>query len=582
MAISTVSLSSQINAYAITVSPTLNPTTIKNALLAGGGTGIDPTSVVVTISGNSVGGASSVGTYVNPTNTYGIGDGIVMSSGNVTDYNDGPNLFTDRTTDFGTVETPAQKALLDPITGVFNHTDVTQIDVTFNMLPGHNTVFFNTVFGSEEYPEYVGSVFIDGFGLFVNGANIAFVNGNPVNINHPDMGVYAGTELDGILLGSNGTLGPAVHTFSAPVNPTGNKMTFIIADSSDHVLDSTVYISGLGGSAPPPPTHIDTVLSHSTITLGNSFTDNATLIGVTANASGTITYNVYNTTASCTGTPLFTSTTPVTNAKATPSSPFTPTIVGTYNVQAVYSGDNKNPTMSSDCASEKVTVVPVTTGPTITTHLSNSTIYLGRSVIDSATLTGVTPEAGGTVTYKFLFNCVCNNPPEFTSKVTVTNGTVPDSAPFTPSHTGRFVVKVVYSGDEDNKGATNKPGSEHFRVLPLTIKTHLSRPSVVVGHTIRDYAYLFGFNSGAGGTVTYNIYSGNTCSGTPVFSDVKPVTNGIVPKSAYFKPAQIGTYNAQAVYSGDSNNAGATSLCGTETFQATSVEVLTKLPNIGR
>ena len=223
MVLSTISLQpSKMNAYAITVTPTSIADDIKAALLAGGGSGIDPTSVVVTISGNTVGPATSVGTYVNPTNTYGVGDGIVISSGDVNNYNDGPNTSPGQTTDFGTTETAAQKLLLDPITTPFTHFDVTQIDVTFNMLPGFDTVFFNTVFGSEEYAEFVGSSFIDGFGLYVNGVNIATVNGSPVNINHPDMGVFLGTELDGVLGGSSGAFGPLVHTFTAPVNPTGN------------------------------------------------------------------------------------------------------------------------------------------------------------------------------------------------------------------------------------------------------------------------------------------------------------------------------------------------------------------------
>lgn len=248
MVLSTSVQYSTTNAYAISVTPTSLDTDIKSALLAGGGSGIDPSSVVVTISAPS----GAVGTYVNPSATYGTGDGIVISSGSVASYNDGPNTDTGFTTSFGTLETVSQKALLDPITGVFTHYDVAQIDVTFDMLPSYDTVYFNTVFGSEEYDEFVGSVFIDGFGLYVNGVNIASVNTSPVNINHPDMAFVAGTELDGILGGSSGDFGPYVHTFSAPVNPTGNTLTFIVADSSDSVLDTTTYISALGGSLPPP------------------------------------------------------------------------------------------------------------------------------------------------------------------------------------------------------------------------------------------------------------------------------------------------------------------------------------------
>lgn len=249
------------SASAIVVTPTLDATTLGNALLGGGGAGIDLTSVSVSVSGQSQtgpGGPTSVsaGTFTNASGTYGIGDGIVISSGNAGDYGDGPNTSPSKTTIYGVSATPAQEALLDPITGgALNHNDVTQIDITFDMLAGFDTVFFNVTFGSDEYDEFVGSSFIDAFGLYVNGTNIAQVNGDPVNIDHPDMLFLSGTELDGILGGSQGAFGPYVHTFSAVVGDgaTGNTLTFIIADSGDSSLDSTAYISQLGGSTPPPP-----------------------------------------------------------------------------------------------------------------------------------------------------------------------------------------------------------------------------------------------------------------------------------------------------------------------------------------
>ena len=203
-----------------------------------------------TLSGHDGGaGAVSSGTFTNATNTYGIGAGIVLSSGNVNDYNDGPNLETGKTTGFGIPATAAQEALLDPITGGgFDHLDVTQLDIGFTTSTGE--VFFNVVFGSEEFDEFVNSSFIDGFGLYLDGVNIAFVGGQPVNINHPDMTFLAGTELDGILAPN----GNPVLTFSA----TGldilsvHNLTFIVSDTSDSDLDTTVYIASLGGTPPTP------------------------------------------------------------------------------------------------------------------------------------------------------------------------------------------------------------------------------------------------------------------------------------------------------------------------------------------
>jgi len=233
------------NVYAITVTQTTDVDTIKNALLTG--LGIDMDSVVITLEGDPL----QFGTFVNPTTTYGIGDGVVMSSGNVNHYNDGPNTSPDWTTGYGVPATPEQEALLDPITGgTFNHFDVAVMRIKFDMLPGYDKIYFNVVFGSEEYDEYVGSSFIDGFGMYVNGVNVAYVGGLPVNINHPEMEFVAGTELDGILGGSDGIFGEYVHTFSASVNPKDNELIFIVADTSDDELDTTVYISHIGGIPP--------------------------------------------------------------------------------------------------------------------------------------------------------------------------------------------------------------------------------------------------------------------------------------------------------------------------------------------
>ena len=123
-------------------------------------------------------------------------------------------------------------------------------------------MFFNTVFTSAEYPQFVGA-FIDGFGLFLNGVNIAYAGGNPVNIDNPlmvntvypanggvDGTAYQTTPEQGVLVQN----GSAVLTYSGAVVPgsTGNTLTFIIADANDHVLDTTAFIQGLG-NAPPTP-----------------------------------------------------------------------------------------------------------------------------------------------------------------------------------------------------------------------------------------------------------------------------------------------------------------------------------------
>ena len=204
------------------------------------------------LSGHTSGGAASSGTYTNASGTYGIGSGIVLSSGNVSDYADGPNVETGKTTSYGVGASGAQEALLDPISGgAFDHFDVTQLDLTFDVGAGVDRIFFNVVFGSDEYAEFVASPFIDAFGIYLNGVNIAKFAGDPVNIDHPSMAFLPGTELDGILDPTGGS-GDPIMLFEGLVTAgsTGNTLTFIIADSSDSILDSTVYIQGLGAENP--------------------------------------------------------------------------------------------------------------------------------------------------------------------------------------------------------------------------------------------------------------------------------------------------------------------------------------------
>ncbi len=234
------------------------------AALTAGSSGL--TILSATLSGQDNGtGAVSSGTYTNASGTYGIGPGIVLSSGNVSDYNDGANTVPSQDTEYGPAASAAQEALLDPITGGgFDHFDVTQLDLSFTTSTGE--VFFNVVFGSEEFPEYVGSSYIDGFGLYLNGTNIAFVGGLPVNINHPAMAALAGTELDGILApGGNPLL-----TFSASGldTSTSHTLTFIVSDTSDHNLDTTVYLALLGGTPPQPPQSVPEPATLSLLGLG--------------------------------------------------------------------------------------------------------------------------------------------------------------------------------------------------------------------------------------------------------------------------------------------------------------------------
>jgi hypothetical protein len=230
------------------------------ALTTGGAGGITITGE--TLSANSNGVDASAGTFsTSGTNNYGLqGSGIVISNGDAaTDGTSGP-FIQYYSVAYGVPATASQTALLSQVSSAGNFNDVTEFDITFVAGANTNHVFFNTVFASAEYPQYVGQ-YIDGFGLFLNGTNIAFAGGDPVNIDNPGMvntgypnngGVdgtaYQTTPLGGVLVEN----GSAVITYGGAVVPgSTNTLTFIVADALDANLDTAAFIQGLG-NAPPP------------------------------------------------------------------------------------------------------------------------------------------------------------------------------------------------------------------------------------------------------------------------------------------------------------------------------------------
>src|SRR6266498_1586904 len=204
--------------------------------------------------------------------------------------------------------------------------------------------------------------------------------------------------------------------------------------------------------------------------------------------------------------------------------------------------------------------------PTIATKLSAESVTVGATVHDSATLTGATAEAGGTVKYTVYSNDTCTDNPQDAGTKTVTNGDVPDSDPITFNNAGDFYWQAVYSGDANNDGTTSECTSEHLVVNKATpsITTTLSATNVDIGTAVHDSAALTGATADAGGTVKYTVYSNDTCTDNPQDAGTKTVTNGDVPDSDPITFNNAGTFYWQAVYSGDANNDGTTSECTSE------------------
>jgi len=157
------------------ITPNSTAQQLVNSLVGGG----------VTISNATyVGAANSRGIFTTGTPTnLGITSGIILSTGRVQDAT-GPNTSGSTTTSNGTGSDPQLAALIPGYT--INDACYLQ----FNFIPESDTIKFRYVFGSEEYPEWVGSSFNDVFGFFVSGPNP--MGGNYVNRN---IAIIPGTTL---------------------------------------------------------------------------------------------------------------------------------------------------------------------------------------------------------------------------------------------------------------------------------------------------------------------------------------------------------------------------------------------------
>jgi len=377
--------------------------------------------------------------------------------------------------------------------------------------------------------------------------------------------VYSGASCSGTLfLTAKVTLTkgqPPSHTFTMSSAGTFTFQGSYSGDANNYPATSlcSVPVKVVGTS-----TILTTKLSKTTIALGASVTDTPTLTGTNhGSATGTVTYDLFYGSACSAGIAQSQTLTIVTAGTLPDSNPFTINNAGTYSLHAVYSGDSKNAGSTSSCEGP-LTVNKLT--PTLGTTFSASSITVGGTVSDAATLTGDTTTAGGTVTYYLFGNGVCNGASIDSYTVTVTNGVVPNSRNFiiTSVGSGKLSFTAIYSGDNNNAGTTSScEGPIAVKKASPTLSTTASSYSITVGGSVTDTATLTGATSNAGGTVLFELWNDGSCGGgggSVVQSFTVTVTGGSVP-SVSFTINTSGSYSIGAFYSGDANNSSASSGC---------------------
>jgi hypothetical protein len=239
---------------AIAVTPTGDATTLANTILGGGVTILNPVySGVAEASGTFTGGLSA---------GIGIDQGIIMTSGWAAGAV-GPNNSDGYSIGNGT----PGNANLSALIGGAQTNDAAVLDFDFTTTGGD--VFFNYVFASEEYNEYVYA-FNDVFGFFLDGVNIALIPGTtlPVSIDNVNGGKPLGTNASHPEFYNNNDPSDGTPTFDIQydgftdvftaqvlgLTPGTHHIQLAIADALDYALDSAVFIQAGSFSDEPTPT----------------------------------------------------------------------------------------------------------------------------------------------------------------------------------------------------------------------------------------------------------------------------------------------------------------------------------------
>jgi hypothetical protein len=296
--------------------------------------------------------------------------------------------------------------------------------------------------------------------------------------------------------------------------------------------------------------------------------DTATLAGATGTAGGTITFTAYSN-STC-ATAVFSNQKPVSGNGSYTSDPIsTPVAEGTYYWIASYSGDTNNGPAAGKCGDSGETSVVAKAHPALVTSATSGKPL--DAIQDTATLSGATGTAGGSITFTaWLNNSSCTGSADFTSTPVSVSGNGPYTSPAipTPVAEGTWYWIATYGGDANNSSVSGQCGDmTNGNVEQSTVgkaKPDGSSAQVVLPN---DTFTLTGGDNPSG-TVTFSLFppTDPTCSGTPSYTEPVGVNgDGTYSTSnATFTLNQAGQWNWLITYGGDANNAGVTLACGAE------------------
>ena len=239
--------------------PESDPRALVNAVLASGAT-LDLVPDSVTFAGAI--GQTSI--FTGGHEIIGLGSGILLTSGDGTPSLSNTEGGYTRVLDDRDGDPELTAVAQTAFAGAGQTDDANTLSFQFNIAdPNATSISFDLVFGSEEFPEFSNSSYVDIAAVFVNGQNVALFNNDPTQ---PLSVIQRNIDTGAFIDNSNGSIpleynGVSVRLqVSAPIQQGINTIKIGIADTGDEALDSGLFVgnfqvtggTGSGGINIPP------------------------------------------------------------------------------------------------------------------------------------------------------------------------------------------------------------------------------------------------------------------------------------------------------------------------------------------
>jgi gliding motility-associated-like protein len=255
-----------------------------------------------------IGASGAIGRFNGANTSVGLDQGIILTTGTINSGPDGP-YGPNQKPNAGIDNGAGGYALLTNLVGTNTYNAAV---LSFDFVPQSDTVKFRYVFGSEEYPEWVGDQFNDVFAFFISGPGIPGGQQNMALI----PGTFQPVAINNVNNGTNNT-GPCTNCMFYKNNGTGNNAPFnqnpfyveydgltvpleavspvqcgetyrliiAIADVGDAIYDSGIFLEANSLTSEQPVT-VDYQLSDDPYNDGQTMAQGCTSTTVTITRSG--------------------------------------------------------------------------------------------------------------------------------------------------------------------------------------------------------------------------------------------------------------------------------------------------------